>query len=182
MHETPIDRLARESLAVSRRRSRRTGWIWFFAVLAVLAAVAIVIQVWYGNKSQLTREQLAQAEARWKAKGPADYDMDYTLRKLDSTENYRVKIRSRRAISVICNDQPLEERLFRYSEMPTLFGFIERFFELDAEPGRPRTFVIGTFDSTDGHLLHYVRSVMGHWEGRERQEITVTRFERVSGG
>src|SRR5437667_1387750 len=144
------------------RGIRPRRWVWYFAILAVLTLAAIIIQVGYNMRSQLTAEQLAQAEARWKARGPADYDMEYTIRKLESTETYIVKVRGRKAVSVICNGQPLEERLRSYSEMPSLFGFIERFIELDSEPGRPRTFANATFDPNDGHPLRYVRSVMGH--------------------
>jgi hypothetical protein len=168
----------------SPRRSPRQGWIWFFVILFVLAVAAVTIQVWYNVRNQLTHEQLARARALWNAKGPADYDMHYVIHKLDSKETYDVKVRNGKAVSVICNGQPLEERLFRYSEMRSLYDFIEGFLEQDSEPGRPRTFATATFDPNDGHLLRYVRSVTStrQWqEIRERQEIEVTRFERVSG-
>src|SRR5262249_54022783 len=149
MDETPTAKTARERLALSRKRSRRRGWVWFFVILAVLAAIAVTIQIWYGNRSQLTPEQLARAEALWRARGPANYDMSYTVRKLNGDENYAVKVRNGRAISVHCNDQLVEERLFRYSEMPALFSFIEEFMQQDSEPGKPRTFVRATFDPED---------------------------------
>ena len=41
-----------------RRRSR--GWIWFFAILGVLTATAITIEVWYNAQQQLTPERLAE--------------------------------------------------------------------------------------------------------------------------
>ena len=41
----------------------------------------------------------------------------------------------------------------------------------DREPGGPRAFVKATFDAGDGHIVHYVHSVM---KTRERLEVTVT--------
>jgi len=161
----------------SRGKSRRRAWIWFFAVLSVLTLTAICLQVWYNFRNQLTQEQLTQARDLWNARGAADYDMSYEIKKMAVTETYDVKVRSRRAVSVTRDGQPLEERLFRYSEMPALFGFIEEFLEQDKQPGQPRTFAVANFDPNDGHLLRYVRSVMSK---RERQEITVKRFERAS--
>jgi hypothetical protein len=161
---------------ISPKKARQRAWIWFFAVLSVLTLTAICLQVWYNVRNQLTQEQLTRARDLWNAKGPADYDMTYEIKKMDATETYDVKVRSRRAISVTRDGQPLEERLFRYSEMPSLFGFIEEFLEQDHQPGQPRTFAVANFDPTDGHLLRYVRSVMSK---RERQEITVKRFDRA---
>jgi hypothetical protein len=105
--------------------------------------------------------------------------MEYMIGRPDNIETYAVKVRNVKAVSVtIGNCQQLEERLLRYSEMGSLFDFMEGFLEQDSQPGRPRTFATATFDPNDGHLLRYVRSVMSR---RERVEIQVTRFEPVSG-
>jgi hypothetical protein len=151
--------------------------MWFFAVLTILTITAIVLQVWYNKHLELTAERLAEARGLWNANGPANYDMQYVIRTLDSIETFDVEVRNKKAIAVVCNGQPLEERLYRYSEMPALFGYIEGFLDQDSEPGRPRTLAKATFDVHDGHLLHYVRSVASK---RERQEISIIRFERVS--
>jgi len=152
--------------------------MWFFAILFGLTFCAICVQIWYNVRNQLTVEQLDQARARWNTKGPASYDLEYTIRKLDSTETYDVKVRNGKAVSVTRDGQLLVDRLFAYSEMRALFGFIEEFLQQDSQPGQPRTFASATFDADDGHLLRYVRSVAVKGD---RQEITVTRFERVSG-
>jgi hypothetical protein len=152
---------------------RRRNWIWFFAVLVLLAVIAIWVQIWHSGRQQLTFEQLAHARDLWKAKGPANYDMNYEIHVLDSTDRYSVRVRGGKAIAVTRNDQPVEQRQFRYSDMPALFGFIEDFLEQDSQPGTPRTFATASFDPTDGHLQRYVRSVMSK---RERQEILVTQF------
>lgn len=148
-----------------------SGWIWFFVLLALLTLAAIAIQIWYNPTVPLTAPLLAEARAKWKEHGPRAYDMDYTVKKIASTERFQVRVRNDEAISVIMNDGvALESRLYRYCTMPALFGFIEEFMEQDAQPGRPRTFTNVYFDPGDGHLIHYVRSVASKGE---RQEIRV---------
>lgn len=147
------------------------GWIWFFLILALLTVVAILIQVRYNPTMPLTAPLLAEARARWKAHGPRDYDMDYTIKKMESTERFHVQVRNGKAVAVLMNDKiELEPRLYPYYTMPALFEFIGEFLEQDAQPGKPRTFTNVLFDPVDGHLIHYVRSVAST---RERQEIIV---------
>jgi hypothetical protein len=167
----------RQTSRANRPRHGRT-WVWFFVVLAVLTVVAVGIEVWYSFHNQLTAEQLSAAERLWKEKGPRDYEMDYTLKKVDGTEEYAVQVRNNRVVAVTRNGQPVEERLFHYSDMRALFGFIDEFLKQDAQPQSPRTFATATFDSEDGHLIHYIRSVMSK---RERVEINV-RLRRVDKG
>ncbi len=154
--------------------SRR--WIWFFAVLAVLTIAAIVLEFRSARGQLLTPELLAQARALWHEKGPADYDMTYTIKRGDEPpETYEVKVRQQKVVSVERNGSAEEERLYRYSGMPALFSFIGDFLDQDAQPGTPRTYASATFDAADGHLLRYVRSVLSK---KERQEIVIQRFER----
>jgi hypothetical protein len=159
--------------------TRRRGWAWYFVALALLTLTAVGVQVWYNVRQQLTPEQLAAAEARWRDRGPRDYDFEYSTHKVESIETFRVEVRDGKAVAVVMNnDQRLEPWQYRYHTMEALFGFIEDFLKKDAEPGSPRTFATAVFDPEDGHLIHYVRSVMSR---RERQEIRVQRFERVTG-
>jgi hypothetical protein len=51
-----------------------------------------------------------------------------------------------------------------------LFAQVQRFLQIDREPGAPRTYAGAIFHPDDGHLCWYVRGVMG---GPERVEITV---------
>jgi hypothetical protein len=166
-------------LFASHPRGGRSGearqgraWIWFFAVLIVLTLTGITVQIWYNARQQLTWEQLIGAEQLWKQKGPPDYDLDYTIKKIGSTDVYHVQVRNGQVVSATCNDQPLPERSYHYQDMPHLLGFIEEFWRQDhpeSEPA-PRVYATATFDPQDGHLLHYVRSVTAK---RERVEITV---------
>src|SRR6266851_2006146 len=93
------------------KRVRRRGWIWFFLVLVVLTVIAITVLVGYKRSFQLTAEKLAEARALWKVNGPADYDLDYEIKKLDGKETYTVQVRVGKAVSATCNGQPLDERL-----------------------------------------------------------------------
>src|ERR1051326_4131359 len=150
------------------------SWIWFFVALLVLTLTAIFVQIWYNAGQQLTWQRLEAAEQLWKERGPADYDLDYSVKKLDNTENYHAEVRHKTVVAASLNSQGMEERLLAYQDMPHLFGYIERFWQQDHDEGKrasPRTFVTAVFDAQDGHLLHYVRSVM---TTRERVEITVT--------
>jgi hypothetical protein len=152
------------------------GWVWFFVVLAILSAVAIGVQVWFNLRQQLTRDQLEAARALWKEKGPADYDLQYT-KKGSVSGTFEVRVRGGRVVSATMDGQPLERRLYAFSDMPGLFDDLERFLEMDSAPGSPRTFTKATFDMAgDGHLIHYIRSVMST---RQRVEINV-RLNRVS--
>ena len=157
-----------------RRRSR--GWIWFFAILGVLTATAITIEVWYNAQQQLTPERLAEARQKWSAKGPASYHLEYTLSSIGNTDKYEVEVRGGKVTWAMRNGELEEERQFHYRDMRALFRFIADYLEEDRQPGQPRTFVTATFAADDGHVLHYTRSVMSK---RERQEFLVTEFRAL---
>jgi hypothetical protein len=151
--------------------TRSRAWIWFFVLLGILTVAAVAVQIWYNSRQLLTPTKLAEARSRWQMRGPRDYDMEYKVKRISEAEDaYKVHVRDARVIEATWNGAPLAERLYRYQTMPALFAFIEDFLESDSKPGSPRTFAVATFDRNDGHLVHYVRSVMS---SRERQEITV---------
>jgi hypothetical protein len=178
------------------RRSHR--WIWFFVVVVGLTVAAVAILWIYNLKQQLTPEKLAAAWKQWKEKGPANYDMKYQVKynEEENTVTYTVRVRHGEVEYAEPDDRPLEKKQGYYG-MPALFSFIKRFLEMDepglmirleesgrtvikrlpvvdAKPRSPRTFTVATFDADDGHLIHYVRRVMGT---TERVEITVD-FEK----
>jgi hypothetical protein len=132
-------------------------------VLAVLAVTAIIINIRYNLSQQLTPEQLAAARALWEQKGPRDYDMEYTQQGADPGM-FVSRVRGGKVVSVTRNAEPLEPRLNKYYDMPSLFSYVEQFMKIDAEPGKPRTYVRAQFDPEDGHIVHYRRSVMGTQE------------------
>ncbi|TMQ35667.1 MAG: hypothetical protein E6K70_00960 [Planctomycetota bacterium] len=170
-----MDSTANGNATPSPERPRRSsrGWVWFFIILAVLTVTAITVEVWFNAQQQLTPETLAEARKKWEERGPRDYDMDYTFKKMDSTDVYSVQVRGGKVTAVACNGQPEDEIRYKYAGMQALFGFIADFLEQDRQPGHPRTFALANFDANDGHLTHYVRSVM---TTKERQEITTLQF------
>lgn len=150
---------------------RRRGWIWFFVLLGILTIVAVSVQVWYNSRQLLTQAKLGEAMARWQEHGPGDYDMDYTVKRTSEPDDvYAIHVRNGKVTEAARNGAPLPERLYRYQTMPALFAFIEEFLDRDSQPGNSRVYAVATFDPQDGHLVHYVRSVMST---RERQEITI---------
>jgi hypothetical protein len=148
-------------------RSRK--WIWFFVVLVFLVATAVAVESWF-KPPQLTLADLQAAQERWRAKGPSDYDLEYTSKTIDNTDVYKIQVRGGKVVNAERNNQPLERYQYHYHSMPELLGFVESYLRQDSQPDAPRTFAVATFDPNDGHLIHYVRSVMSK---RERQEITV---------
>lgn len=150
------------------RRSRT--WVWYFLILAVLAALSVAILIRYNRGQQLTRQQLDAARALWREKGPSDYDLDYT-KTTTATERFRVQVRRGKVVSALRDGQPMEERLYIFYDMPGLFDALEGFLEEDARPGSSATYMVATFDPADGHLVRLVRRVM---RTSERLEIRVT--------
>lgn len=148
---------------------RNRGWIWYFILLLVLTATSLSILIGFNRGQQLKPEQLQAAEQLWQQHGPKDYDLEYT-QKGTVPGRYKVRVRNGKVVSAVRDGQPLEARLYRYCDMPALFGFIDDYLREDAQPNRPATFTTAAFDGHDGHVLHYVRRVMG---SQERQEMTV---------
>jgi hypothetical protein len=177
-----MDSLASSNGPPSLPKKNRT-WVWYFVILAGLSLAATTTMIVYNLRQQLTPEQLEAARQRWLQHGPASYDMEYT-KITTTTETYRVEVRDTKVVKVEMtpglpgNDakwQPIEERLYPYHSVPALFGFMNDFLARDRMPGRPRAFVRANFDSNDGHLMRYVRSVSGTTP--QRVEIVVTKFE-----
>jgi hypothetical protein len=143
------------------------GWIGYFIVLAFLAVAAVCIPLWYNLSQQLDPGELEAARKLWAEKGPASYDLEYT-KKGSVNGKFLVQVRNGKVLSVTLDGQPLEPRLYPYYDMGGLLDDVGRFLELDRTPGSPRTFVTAKFDKTDGHLIHYIRSVTST---RQRLEI-----------
>lgn len=161
------------------RPTQNRNWIWYFLALVVLTIAAAAIPIWYNSGQQLTEEKLQAAWKLWKEQGPRDYNLSYSIKREGEEDSYEAQVRSGQAVSVARNGQPVEKRLYHYSDMNALFRFIEEFFAQDnaADPqSKRRVFAVARFDDTDGHLLHYVRSVS---ISRQRVEITVTQCRGI---
>lgn len=152
------------------RRSR--NWIWFFALLVVLASAAIGIEIWYNLGQQLRPDRLATARQRWQEQGPATYEAQYLIKRQDGSEQrYTVVVEEGRVVSVCkSTGQPLEPGSYPYDRMESLFEQMEKQLQVDALPGAPRVFASAVFDRQDGQVLRYVRS---RRNPRERLEVNV---------
>src|SRR5262245_59451196 len=58
---------------------RPLRWVGFFAVLAVLAGAGVTLPIVYNLGLQLRPEQLEAARQTWRERGPADYDLTFTI-------------------------------------------------------------------------------------------------------
>jgi hypothetical protein len=149
-------------------QSPRYRWVWYFIILAVLTAGGITANLWYNLRQQLTPDQLETARRLWAEKGPRDYRLEYTIKHdLNSDpvatvpERYSVQVRGGKAVSVTDPEgRTLQAPQDPVGSMDALFDRIAEQLRTDAELGRPRAFVTATFDGSDGHVKHYVHSVM----------------------
>jgi hypothetical protein len=165
----------------ARPRTRSHGWVWFFAIVALLTVTAIIILGVFKYRFRLeplTRERLDAARKLWDEHGPRDYDLRYTTVKTGSTEVYTVRVRAGEVVYAEPDPRPLARKRDYYG-MPSLFRYLDEFLKEDARPGRPRAESLAAFDTHDGHLVRYVRRVP---DTGQKLEISVDEFEPVSPG
>lgn len=144
--------------AVGEAPRRKRPWLWYFVILGVLSVTAASIQFWYAKGRVLTLEKVLAAEEKWRAHGPASYDLKYTTRKGDTTEDFHAEVRKGKVISLTRNGNPVEERLQHYSTMPALLSFIEEFLRQDdeaAKEGKRRPYAFGDFHPETGYVRRF---------------------------
>jgi hypothetical protein len=143
--------------------------VWFFLILGALAAMGITTEIWFNLHQQLTPERLAEARARWRKNGPRDYVLEYAIRR-DQTPDPARPAPEKYTVRVADGKVESPPRPGEFGSMDDLFAAIDRQLAADRESGGPRPFVKATFDPRDGHIVHYVHSVM---RTRERLEVSV---------
>ena len=181
---------------LSRPRSRR--WIWFFLVLALLSALAIVVPIVYNLGIQLHPEQLAEARRRWQDNAPADYDLAYLVKRTErdnpspTEQEYFVQVRAGQVVFVVEDGEvvyldpglaavtgpvflALSSAEAKRFGVPALFEEIEAMLSCEASRRR-RDFATAQFDPRDGHPYHFVFRVRGTSE-RLEWNIKLTRIE-----
>ena len=164
------------SVVPAPRRPARP-WLWYFVLLTLLSIVAVSIQVWFARGRVLTMEKVLAAEQLWRTNGPASYDLNYTTRRGNlPVDTFQVQVRNGKAVSVLCNGKPIEERLNRYWTMPALFSFIEDYMRMDdeaAKEGKRRPYAFGAFNPETGYLLRFAHGQNDALNGIEiRTEFT----------
>jgi hypothetical protein len=159
------------------------NWIWFFVVLAILGIAAISISWIYNVKQQLTPAELTRNRELWETHRPRDYVFEYLKRLGDAEEVYTVTVRGGRVQSVVMKPKGSAEEIalrpdqYGSYDMSGQFDQIERFLELDREPGARRSYNRATFDPQDGHLLSYDHS---RGSASKSVKIIVTRFDSIA--
>jgi hypothetical protein len=161
--------------ALPPRRPRR--WIGFFVVLGVLSVIAVVVPLVYNMSLQLHTEQLAQARRRWQAKGPADYDLSYLVKREEGgitarEEEFLVQVRAGRVVLLVEEGEVvyLDPRLAVVAglaglavsaENPNHYGVPALFAEIETAvrqraAGEQRDYLKADFDPQDGHPSHFI--------------------------
>jgi hypothetical protein len=161
-------------------RSKR--WIGFFVVHSVLTLTAIVVPIVYHLSIQLRPEQLADAQRRWQENAPADYDLEYLVKR-DGEDSetretrYLVQVRAGLVVLIMEGDEViyLEPALAavagsgtlalsavdpRDYGVPALLAQIEAGMR-QADTAARRDFVKADFDPNDGHPYHFIHRVRG---------------------
>lgn len=152
--------------------SRR--WVWYFVLLAVMGATAVILPIVYNLSLQLRPEELTAARQRWKAHGPRDYDLQFQEKTTEHGESgeseWYVKVRDGQVASATCDGEALPAGECPNGTVDRQFDLIEKGLQLDLAEGVRRNYATAAFDLFDGHPTHYVRRVRG---SGERFELNV---------
>jgi hypothetical protein len=161
---------------VAKPASSNLGWLWYFAILFVLAILATGILIAYNLKQQLKPEQFAAAKKHWQEHGPASYHLIYSVRvdQNDKADIYDIKVVDRKVVKALVNglEQP-SERFYHYG-MEALYRYIQGFVDIDTKKDAPRTFLRATFDDRNGAVTSFTRRVMG---SKQRVALIMEKFE-----
>jgi hypothetical protein len=93
-----------------------------------------------------------------------------------SRVTYLVQVRHARVVRAAADDRPLPAEAAPSYGMPGLFAGVGEWLEEDESAGARRPYAVAVFDRADGHLLHYVRSLM---RTGERVEFNLADLQRV---
>jgi Family of unknown function (DUF6174) len=144
---------------------RSRTWLWFYIVLAMLTAIALIIPLIVLPRlhglDPLTEARFSAARALWEKNGPRDYDLEYR-KKGAVTGSFAVQVRDDKAVAVLLDGQPLDRtsnpKLYDYYTMPAIFNDLERFLELAGKQKNPPAILRASFDPVDGHVIRYFYS------------------------
>ena len=104
-------------------RPRTRSWVVFFAILTLLVAAAVGLETWYNLRQQLSPEILEQARTLWQEKGPADYDLKYTVtRQSRSGERLHARLHGGEVADIEIDGEPLNPALVGFHNLAPLFA------------------------------------------------------------
>jgi hypothetical protein len=127
----------------------------FFAALALLAATAVSLETWYNLRQQLGPEALEQARTRWRERGPADYDLKYTVaRQGRSGERLLARVRGAKVETVEADGLPLEPDLAAFRDLAPLFAELEQAPQERPDAARREVTAVAPERSTRTYLVH----------------------------
>jgi Family of unknown function (DUF6174) len=169
----------------SPRISVKRSAFWFFFLLAIAGAFAVIVPVLFNLRQQLRPEQLDAARERWKQYGPRDYDLLYQAKqdRDPRPDEYQVIVRDGKVSAVFVNrevwlarelatslggaigpailalaTEVVPQRELSGYTVEGLFQRIEQNLEKNAESGG-NNFATASFDAKDGHPIRYIYRV-----------------------
>lgn len=154
---------------------RHSGWIWYFVIVGVLTLLATATLTVFNLRLQLTQAEWSAMRELWRARGPADYDLRYTVKRNDETDGTEYDVQVRGGKVVRAWEDGVEVAAEKLSEfgMEALFQVMKKNLDHDLQPGAPRVYARARFDDETGAVLSYVRRVM---KSRERYEVSVKSY------
>jgi hypothetical protein len=98
---------------------RAWRWVVFFAVLATLVGAAVTLPIVYNLGQQLRPDQLDAARHRWRAAGPADYDLllDVLWDRDRTAQRHRALVRRGKVVFASVEARPVERDLLGRSSV-----------------------------------------------------------------
>ncbi|MBY0232916.1 MAG: hypothetical protein K2W96_26840 [Gemmataceae bacterium] len=145
----------------------------FFLVLAAMCVAAIALPIVYNLGQQLTQGQLDEAKARWREKGPEDYDLTFNIYQDRDPKPLRhlVAVRKGEVVFAAVEGVPShvspalgaalglpmggKEPAFT---VPLVFAHLQAMLDEEAEDGR-KNFLVAVFDKETGFPRRFVRRV-----------------------
>jgi hypothetical protein len=101
-------------------------------VLALLAVLAITLEVAFSMRQRLTPQRFEQARTLWQEKGPADYNVKYSVtRENPSGDRYLARVRNGH-FTVELNGAPLDPELYPFHDLAPLFEKVQHLQALDS--------------------------------------------------
>jgi hypothetical protein len=162
---------------MAARRNRY--WVWFFVIVVLLTAGAVVTLIAYNARQQLKPEELEAARQRWEQHALKDYDLTFTKTRQDAgggvvEEEFLIRARQGRVVygefkvrhgrsefaattwTAWQKPTGVPVRLYDRQGVEMFFNDLEGFLRMHAQPGATRNFLVAQFDADDGHVLQYV--------------------------